>query len=95
MAKKCVLGCVFPSLGRVHATYDELCITDAMPTLPYLHDGVVVGLHGALDGGEEGGVDEDGGERRPRRTHQGLQHVCKRERDWVRKEYPLVRYKSC
>ena len=65
------------------------------PMLTNLHDGVVVCLHGALDGGEEGGVDEDGGERRPRRTHQGLQHVCKRERDWVRKEYPLVRYKSC
>ena len=45
--------------------------------LTNLHDGVVVCLHGALDGGEEGGVDEEGGERRTRSPNKGLQHVYK------------------
>ena len=46
-------------------------------TAAHLHDGVVVCLDGALDGGEEGGVDEEGRERRPGRPHQRLKDVCK------------------
>ena len=65
-SEKCAIGCVNLQCHR--------------PT--HLHDCVVVGLHGALDGGEEGRVHQQRRQRRPRGPSQCLEHVCQRDRGW-------------